>query len=96
MREPPATRSTPRPPASPAEAVGVRADEVLSRRDLMLRLRWGRKQWSRAQAAGLKSVLLGRERYIVGRWVIELLERLAGEQCHTTHGTGNGEGPPDA
>jgi hypothetical protein len=62
----------------------------------MLRLHWGRKQWTKAQAAGLKSVLLGRERYIIGRWVIELLERLAAEECQSTHANGNGEGTPDA
>ena len=77
----PQTRLSNCPTTPPAAAIGVRADEVLTRRGLMVRLGWGRKQWTAAQRAGLKSVLSGRERIIIGKWVIELLEKLWEDQA---------------
>ena len=92
MSDKPATRSTARPPASPVGPMGVSAIELYPRGEAMRRLGWGRKAWTAAQRAGLRTFRLGRIVYVRGASILDLAARLEAEQ----NGHGNGEGNGDA
>jgi hypothetical protein len=57
----------------------VRADEVMSLREFGRRLGLASRALCDAQRAGLKTVLLGRTKYVIGKHALQFFERLAAE-----------------
>jgi hypothetical protein len=65
----------------------IRADELVDLRTFGKRLGLGPRILCDLQRAGLRTVLLGRRKYIIGKWALEFAEQQAGDQ-----GVANGEG----
>jgi len=55
----------------------VRADEVLSQRELQRRFGWQEHSLRQARLAGLRTVQFGRERYVIGADVLDFFRKLA-------------------
>ena len=53
----------------------IRSDELLRLSEAGRREGWGERLLSDLQKAGLPVVVIGRTKYVVGRWVIEFVER---------------------
>jgi hypothetical protein len=68
--------------------MGVSAFELYTRGEAMRRLVWGRKAWTAAQRAGLKTFRLGRIVYVRGAAILDLAARLEAQQ--------NGEGKAES
>jgi hypothetical protein len=76
------------PPTIPAAADArgsVRADELIDLRTFGRRLGLGPRVLCDLQRAGLKTVLLGRKKFLIGKWALEFCEQQAangqGEQA---------------
>jgi hypothetical protein len=71
------------PSTSQAPPVGgsIRADEVLPLAEFCRRLRIGRKTWYSMKAAGLRSCEIGKQRYIIGRDVLDFFAKLTEQQA---------------
>ncbi len=63
----------------------IRADEVYPLRDACRRLGWRAHALRQAKLKGFRTILFGRERYVLGRDVLAFFEKLADESP-------NGEG----
>ncbi|MFZ1935840.1 MAG: hypothetical protein WBL72_06180 [Thermoguttaceae bacterium] len=71
------------PPKLPAADIGrgsVRGDELIDLRTFGRRLGLGPRVLCDLQRAGLKTVLLGRKKFLIGKWVLEFCERQANGQ----------------
>ena len=69
-------------PTPPAPSGSVRADEVLSLSELQKRFSLGYKGTALAQKLGLKTVVLGRQKFCIGRQVIQFFEQLSEQQAN--------------
>ena len=58
----------------------VRADEVMPLSELQRRFRLGYKGTAEAQRQGLRTIALGRQKFILGRDVLRFFERPADQQ----------------
>ena len=58
----------------------IRQDEAYTLEELKLRLQIGEHGWWNLRDAGLRTVQLGKGRVILGRHVLEVLDRLAAER----------------
>ena len=70
--------------------MGVSALELYTRGEAMRRLGLGRKAWTAAQRAGLRTFRLGRIVYVRGSSILELAARLEAEQNGAGTAEGNG------
>jgi hypothetical protein len=75
----------PRPALSP-----ILADAVYSKRVLCNALGWEHRTFRNAAKAGLRIIAFGKQRFILGRDVLDFFLRLA-EQQSNGEGSGNGE-----
>jgi len=55
----------------------IHADEAMPLRELSRRFGWGRQQQADAIKAGLRAVVIGRQKFVVGRDVLMFFENLA-------------------
>jgi hypothetical protein len=73
------------PTNSPTDAHvrgSVLADELVDLRTFGKRLGLGPRVLCDLQRAGLKTVLLGRKKFLIGKWAIEFAEQQAGANGH--------------
>ena len=70
------TKSAPSPALD-----SVRADEVLPLRGAGRRLGWGVRLQCDLQRLGLRTIMVGRTKMILGRDIIDFLDRLGREQA---------------
>jgi len=81
-------KTRPRDPASPMMGRGsVRADEVITLREFGRRLGLGNRALCDAQRQGLRTVLFGRVKFVLGADALGFFRRLA-------DGDGDGDGGP--
>jgi len=59
----------------------IRSDELLSLTELRRRLGWQEHAVRQARRAGLRLVSFGREKYVLGRDVLDFFARLGAEQA---------------
>ena len=59
---------------------GIAADAVYPLRTLERLLGWQRKTTAHAQKAGLRTVMFGRQKFVLGKWVLEFFEGLAQQE----------------
>ena len=82
MKKPrsPVTSATPGPSS-------IRIDEALTKTEFLHRLKIGNTSWNTMRAAGLRSVLIGRQRYVLGAdalaFFTKMAERQDGEENET-------------
>jgi hypothetical protein len=71
----------------------IRADELVTLTEFCRRLRIGQKTWRSMKAAGLRSAAIGKQRYIIGKDILDFFGRLTaqhteesadGERQHTS------------
>jgi hypothetical protein len=71
-----------KPLERPAPRFGsIHADEALLLRELSRRFGWARRQQADALKAGLRSVVIGRQKFVIGRWVLDFLQAQADRQA---------------
>ena len=96
-REGPGARSTstrrPRErPGGPGLSGSIRADELLTLRELKARLGWGEHAVRQARRAGLRLIPFGREKFALGSDVLAFFTRLAEQHSNSNGQTQEGEG----
>ena len=78
-------------PFDPAPTIGrgsIRADEVLSLRELGRRLGLAKRALCDAQKAGLRTALVGRVKFVVGSHAVEWFQAQAEQQASNGQGGG--------
>lgn len=70
-----------RPTSDPLPRFGsILPGEVLPMAEAARRLGWQKRMTIDAQKAGLRSVLIGRRKYVTGDWLLEFIEAQAAKQ----------------
>jgi len=64
---------------SPRQLGSISRDEALPLRELSRRFGWGRRQQADAIKAGLRAITIGRQKFVVGGWVLDFIEAQAGQ-----------------
>ena len=64
-------------PTAPTGRGSIRADEMTDLRTFGKRLGLGNRALCDLQKAGLRTVTLGRRKYIIGKWALEFAEQQA-------------------
>ena len=70
-----------RKPTAPAPSGSIRSDEIVSLSELQRRFSLGYKSTAAAQKMGLKTVVLGRQKFCLGEDVIRFFRKLATQQA---------------
>jgi hypothetical protein len=75
-------KASPKPSSPPARepAAVIRADELYSLAELRRRLGWAEHAVRQARLAGLRMVVFGRAKYVLGSDVLAFFARLAEQQ----------------
>jgi hypothetical protein len=82
-----------RKPLDPAPGPrSVLPGEVLTLREAGRRLGLAKQALCDAQRAGLRTVTIGRAKFVTGDWIRQFAERLAQQQADQAAGNGNGNG----
>jgi hypothetical protein len=74
---------TPRPTLSP-----ILADAVYSKRVLLAALGWEHRTFRHAVQEGLRIIAFGKQRFVLGRDVLDFFTRLAEQQAANSNGEG--------